>query len=470
MAHNNTRNDYLVVFSGEDTAAGAFDVFVQQLDDDGTELGTNDLKVGTVPGVTFDTGIACNSVDDEYLVIFEGEGLAAGGDQDIFGQLLSHNASGHVIQAAPNDFRISDMGPNGVSTAEVAFGPTVAHNSLANEYLACWQGIDNRAPFSGDQEIFCQLLDGNASAIEENDFRLSNAGGNGAGFAVQGPAVAYNGTSLNSHLVVWTGTDNKDSQIAGESEVRGHVVEPVLEVSKTITTNTTGVDAFDTVQYEILVEHKQDLDAALTHDVSLRNAFNVTLSDPLPAALTSPTIVSATTSNDGFSTTTDVSSQFEIATGVLQTTGAANIDLPHDTVDGTTHTALKVVVEGTVANTVQPGDTTTANTATIGWTNHNPGLVHPEYNDSSTTPSIAVPASFSVSKAADVANVTIGDTITYEATVTVIEGTTNNLQFVDTLPLGTTYVAASAGVSSANGMTISPLMVTGPVGQVGCAT
>ena len=123
-------------------------------------------------------------------------------------------------------------------------------------------------------------------------------------------------------------------------------------------------------------------------------------------------------------------------------------------------------MEGTVANTVQPGDTITANTATIGWTSHNPGWVHPAYDDSSTTPSIAVLASFSVAKAADVANVTIGDTITYEATVTVIEGTTNNLQFVDTLPLGTTYVAASAGVSSANGMTISPLMVTGPVGQV----
>ena len=92
---------------------------------------------------------------------------------------------------------------------------------------------------------------------------------------------------------------------------------------------------------------------------------------------------------------------------------------------------------------------------------------HPQLDDSSTeNTGLTFADPFSVSKAADVANATIGDTITYTVTVTVVEGTTTNLQFVDTLPTGTTYVAASAGVSNANGMTISTPIVTGPVGQV----
>lgn len=41
--------------------------------------------------------------------------------------------------------------------------------------------------------------------------------------------------------------------------------------------------------------------------------------------------------------------------------------------------------------------------------------------------------------------------------MTVIEGTTQNLQFVDMLPAGTSYVAGSAAVSNANGMTVNGL-------------
>ena len=95
------------------------------------------------------------------------------------------------------------------------------------------------------------------------------------------------------------------------------MVEPVLEVTKTLLSSTTGVDAFDKVRYQIDVKHKQTTDG-VTVDISLDDAFNITLSDTLPTALTSPTIVSATTSTDGFSTTSDVITQFEIAAGVLQ--------------------------------------------------------------------------------------------------------------------------------------------------------
>ncbi len=474
VVFNPTQDEYLVCWAGEEVAAGQTEIQCQRLNKSGVEQGSDFTISDLVNAGTNNNGgtlidearaphLAYNSTNNEYLCVWEGE-TGANTHLEIMGQRLTNIGT----ETGTDDFLISDMGGAGNNTSFPADNPVVAYNPKDNEYLVVWFGEDNaNGVIDNEQEVSGQFLSNTGGAIGNNDFLISNTMGLGSiPSTLQTPFVSYTDTGLNSYLAAWAGSD--DSNNINDLDIFGHMVEPVLEVTKTLVTSpSTGVDAFDKVRYQIDVNHKQTTDGADTVDISLDDAFNVTLSDTLPIALTSLTIVSAQTSNDGFSTTIDVSSEFEIATGVLQTKAGANVDLLHGSVNGTDHTALRVVMEGTVADTVQPGDTITANTATIGWTNHNPGLVHPEYNDSSTTPSIApVPASFGVSKAADVANVTIGETITYEATVTLIEGTTNNLQFVDTLPLGTTYVAASAGVSSANGMTISPLMVTGPVGQV----
>ena len=395
--------------------------------------------------------LAYNSTNNEYVCVWEGE-VGANIHKEIMGQRLTSTGG----ETGTDDFLISDMGGAGTNTSFRGDNPVVAYNAKDNEYLVVWFGDDNtNGVINNEQEVFGQFLSNTGGAIGNNDFLISNTMGLGSTpSTVQTPFVSYTDTGLNSYLAAWAGSD--DGSNINDPDIFGHMVEPVLEVTKTLVTSpTTGVDAFDKVRYQIDVNHKQTTDG-VTVDISLDDAFNITLSDTLPTALTSPTIV-ATTSTDGFSTTIDVSSQFEIATGVLQTKNAADIDLLHGSVNGTDHRALRVVVEGTVANTVQPGETIiTGNTASITWDNHNPGLAHPEYNDTSTeNTSITVPASFSVSKGANVANVTIGDTITYEALVTVIEGTTNSLVFADTLPAGTTYVAASAGVSDANGMTIS---------------
>jgi hypothetical protein len=55
-----------------------------------------------------------------------------------------------------NDFRLSDMGPDG-NTNYGAFEPAVAYNGAANEYLVVWSGDDNNAPLvKGEYEIFGQ--------------------------------------------------------------------------------------------------------------------------------------------------------------------------------------------------------------------------------------------------------------------------------------------------------------------------
>ena len=57
-------------------------------------------------------------------------------------------------EVGTNDFRISDMGPDGDATFGGGF-PAVAYNPTANEYLVVWSGSDNTgALVTGELEIF----------------------------------------------------------------------------------------------------------------------------------------------------------------------------------------------------------------------------------------------------------------------------------------------------------------------------
>ena len=75
-------------------------------------------------------------------------------EYEIFGQRLTAAGDG----AGANDFRISDMGPDG-NTAYDAFDSSVAYNPAANEYLVAWDGDDDSAPLVDDElEIFGRRL------------------------------------------------------------------------------------------------------------------------------------------------------------------------------------------------------------------------------------------------------------------------------------------------------------------------
>jgi|GEM_PF-711832 len=231
------------------------------------------------------------------------------------------------------------------------------------------------------------------------------------------------------------------------------VVEPVLAINKTITTPTAGVDAGDTVTYQIVVNHT---------GASTADAFDLNLSDDMPAALgTSITIASA------FIGSTDVSSAFAInGSGDLVTIG--DIDLP-------VGQTLTIVLSGTVRNQVTP-TSTIANAATVTWTSVN-GVVAGErtgaggvddYTATSLAPTITIGGVFTVDKTLvnttlgndTNPNVVVGEVLTYQIAVTVGEGTLNNLSLIDALPIisgsnGLTYVPSSASVSNANGITVN---------------
>ena len=474
---NSDHNQFLVTWVEDNSTLGNSnrEVYGQLVDASGDLLSTGGAApatCGVSTGCKFQISFVqhANNIDnatsdvvynpstDEYLVIWGGDTVTDNAAQ-VYGQRVSAAGS---LSGGRIDISANGNGTNGAEE------PSVAYNNVENEFMAVWNAS---TPTAGELEIFYQGVSSTGSLVGPTDPRVSDLGPNtDTGFdSDMRTGLVYAGGSLNTYHVVWAGQDNRGGQVSGENEIFGHAIEPVLEISKTMTSAApTGIDGGDIIEYTIVVEHKEvDEGADLGIDVSLRDAFNLDITDDVPDMLENPTIVSALL-DDGSGATSDILGSLNIdVNGDLETTG--DIDLDHDfTTPGGDHESITIVISGTVPDSKGPDDVVlSSNTAMVEWENLDSGLDHPQYDATSTdNTSLTFADSFAVSKMADVANVTIGDTITYTATVTVVEGTTTNLQFVDTLPAGTTYVASSAAVGNANGMTIAPLIVTGPVGQV----
>jgi hypothetical protein len=128
----------------------------------------------------YEPAIVYNTQGNEYLVVWRGDDNTAplvDDELEIFGQRLSA-ATGAAVGA--NDFRISDMGPDG-DTLYAARRPAVAYLAQSNEYLVVWEGDDNTPPLvESESEIFGQHLNGATGAeAGTNDFRLSDMGPDG---------------------------------------------------------------------------------------------------------------------------------------------------------------------------------------------------------------------------------------------------------------------------------------------------
>jgi len=136
IAYNSANNEYLVAWAGDDVVDEEFEIFGQRIDAvTGAEIGANDFRIsdmgpdGDVNFGASDSAIAYNSLDNEYLVVWEGGDDTAplvDNEVEIFGQRIDA-ATGAEIGA--NDFRISDMGPDGDVNFR-AVDPDIGYNSL----------------------------------------------------------------------------------------------------------------------------------------------------------------------------------------------------------------------------------------------------------------------------------------------------------------------------------------------------
>jgi phosphotransferase system HPr-like phosphotransfer protein len=234
VAYSSAANEYLVIWSGDGlTIDGESEVFGQRVSAAGAELGT-DFRISTVGtdgDVTrgaFTTSVAYNPTANEYLVTWEGDGLALDEEFEVFGQRVS--AAGTELGT---DFQISNVGTDG-DAARDGFGPAVAYSSVANEYLVGFEG-DGLAT-DNETEIFGQRVSA-AGAELGTDFRISNVGTDGdAARDAFTAAVAFNPTA-NEYLATWQAdalaTDN-DTEIFGR-RIEGEPAPPPPPVDNAFT-------------------------------------------------------------------------------------------------------------------------------------------------------------------------------------------------------------------------------------------
>ncbi|MGB5259356.1 MAG: hypothetical protein WBO34_02400, partial [Gammaproteobacteria bacterium] len=124
-----------------------------------------------------------------------------------------------------NDFRISDMGPDGDDNYS-AGDPAVAYNAMANEYLVVWRGDDDTAALvDNEYEIFGQRINADTGLELGMDFRISDMGPDGdVNFSADAPAVVYNATA-DEYLVVWGGDDDTAPLVDNEYEIFGQRID-----------------------------------------------------------------------------------------------------------------------------------------------------------------------------------------------------------------------------------------------------
>ena len=215
VAYNPAANEYLVVWDGDGLQTEEeVEVFGQRVSAAGTELGT-DFRIsqngtdGDPERDALNPAVTYSPAANEYLVVWQGDGLAPNDEEEIFGQRISA-AGGKEGER----FRISNAGPDG-DAARDALNPAIAYNSVDNEYLVVW-AADHLA--AGELEIFGQRLDPSGAQIPDaNDFRISNVTAVEKERDAFRPAIAYNPTG-NQYLATWDGDGfgKEQLEVAGQ--------------------------------------------------------------------------------------------------------------------------------------------------------------------------------------------------------------------------------------------------------------
>ncbi|MCP4589695.1 MAG: hypothetical protein GY842_03030, partial [bacterium] len=226
VAYNSTGNEYLVVWAGHDRhpslLISEYDIYAQRVDAvSGFEIG-DDFRLSNM-GPDWNTNyrakepaVVYNSTANEYLVVWSGDDDTTplvDNEYEIFGQRVNAETGATVGE---NDFRLSDMGPDG-NVNYGAYEPQAVYNSINGEYLVVWSGDDST---SEESEIYGQRVNASTGVeVGSNDFRLSDMGPDGDNnYSAFSPAVAYNSTD-GEYLVVWSGDDNSAPLVEGEYEV-----------------------------------------------------------------------------------------------------------------------------------------------------------------------------------------------------------------------------------------------------------
>ena len=204
-AYGHEAGVYLVVWRGDDSRDGDYEIYGQLVDaETGLETGEDDVRLSvtgrSVPtrSGARDPSVAYNPEANEFLVVWSGDDIADD-DFEIYGQRVDA-ATGQEV--GEDDFQISSTG-KAMDPRGRASRPSVAFNQRDGEYLVVWEVRDE----SGEtriSDVFGQRLDAATGAqVGEDDFQISHIGDQPEALhTVLDPAVAYNADD-NQYLVAW---------------------------------------------------------------------------------------------------------------------------------------------------------------------------------------------------------------------------------------------------------------------------
>jgi len=214
LAYDDTRDQFLVVWAGSNSAAGMganeLEIWGQRVSAlDGALIGGT-IRVsamgvdGDASRAAFHPDVAYNGVDGEFLVVWHGD-EADDNVVEVYGQRIDA-ATGALVGAS--GFAISQMGSSATDGAYRGQHPAVAHDRTNNSYLVVWEGDHDAGPLVDEEfEIFGQRLWPDGTLLGAPGFRISGMGPDGdPDYDARRPAVAYHPQN-QEFLVVWAGED-----------------------------------------------------------------------------------------------------------------------------------------------------------------------------------------------------------------------------------------------------------------------
>ena len=346
------------------------------------------------------------------------------------GETITYDILVTLPEGVTQGLAVTDNLPSGLDFVSVAL-QTTAGGVLVNPFggsvsVPAVSNVGNSHTFTfGSTTTTNDNNTANNSFLVRVTARVANVVGNQNAVVLTNTAtLAYN-DGTNGASVVNDPTPN----------VNITVVEPALTLDKTVVGTSTGLDAGDTVQYQIVITN-----------TGTATANEVTLSDALPAGLL-VTAINSTTPAGGASV--------DVATGG---TGTATLTGEYTIPVGG---SITILYTATLQSSVTP-NTDFINTATVIFSSVDgtalgQGTASGEHTGSgglndyvlTDTAQISTAGVLAVAKGVSNSTPTIGDVLTYTVTLTLNEGTTNGIVVTDTLPASgdLQFVPGSAAVS-----------------------
>jgi hypothetical protein len=217
VAFNPDDNEYLVVWESDGLTElkGVNDIYGQRLNGATTErvgiaIRISSLSDGNKNHTASAPRVVYNRTDHEYLVIWHGSGPFNAPDH--FSEVYGQRLSRAGIGIG-GSFRISfttDLGKINTNFVRSSGQADVAWNSTNNEYMVIWKGMGEPEDVV-KMEIYGQRLKANGE-LQGKYFRISHTTDQGNNFQVSAPAIAYNSRD-NQYLVVWSGGFKNEGQV-----------------------------------------------------------------------------------------------------------------------------------------------------------------------------------------------------------------------------------------------------------------